>query len=61
MKLQKLTILSPSIVIDNTILNGVNDIFGDININNNNKILNELNIQIQFYQMINPHQSCRST
>ena len=50
-KIQKLTILSPSIAIDNKLLTGVNDIFCDININNNNKILNELNIQIQFYQM----------
>ena len=52
-KLQKLTILSPSIVIDNKILTGVNNIISDININQNNKILNELNIQIQFYEVIN--------
>ena len=50
-KLQKLTILSPSIVIDNKILTGANDMFSDINIGNNNKILNELNIQIQFYKI----------
>ena len=52
-KIQKLTILSPSIVIDNKILTGVNDIISDININQNNKILNELNIQIQFHEIIN--------
>jgi hypothetical protein len=51
-KLQKLTILAPSIVVDNKIMSGVNDFFSDINISNNNKILNELNIQIQFYQII---------
>ena len=51
-KLQKLTILAPSIVIDNKIMSGVNDFFSNINISNNNKILNELNIQIQFYQII---------
>ena len=52
-KLQKLTILSPSLVINNKILTGVNDIMSNININQNNKILNELNIQIQFYEIIN--------
>ena len=51
-KLQKLTILAPSIVIDNKIMSGVNDFFSNINISNNNKILNELNIQIQYYQII---------
>ena len=51
-KLRKLTILAPSIVIDNKILTGINNIFSDININKNNKILNELNIQMQFYQII---------
>ena len=51
-KLRKLTILAPSIVIDNKILTGVNNIVSDININKNNKILNELNIQMQFYQII---------
>ena len=51
-KLQKLTILAPSIVIDNRLMSGVNDFFSDINISNNNKILNELNIQIQLYQII---------
>lgn len=52
-KLQKLTILSPSLAIDNKIFTGVNNIFSDIKIYKNNKYLKELNIQIQFYNLIN--------
>ena len=50
-KLRKLTILAPSIVIDNKILFGVNNIFSDININKNSKILNELYIQMQILKI----------
>ena len=50
--LKNLTILSPSIIIDNQIYSGINDIFSKININKNNKILKELNIQLKFYHMV---------
>ena len=51
-KLKKLTILSPSIVLDNQNFKGINDIFASINIYNNNRFLNELNIQLQFYKIV---------
>ena len=51
-KLKKLTILSPLLVVGNKIFPGLNDIFYNICINENNKILNELNIQMQFNQII---------
>ena len=51
-QLKNLTLLSPSIVIDNKIYSGIIDIFSKININKNNKILKELNIQLQFYHMV---------
>ena len=51
-KIKKLTILSPLLVVGNKIFPGLNDIIYNISINENNKILNELNIQFQFNQII---------
>ena len=51
-KLKKLTILSPLLVVGNKIFPGINDIIYNFCINEKNKILNELNIQMQFNQIL---------
>ena len=51
-KITKLTILSPYTILDNRLENNINDIFKDITIYKNSKILEELNIQTIFYNII---------
>ena len=48
-KIKKLTLLSPHTILDNRLENNIDDLFKDIRIYKNAKILNELNIQTQFY------------
>ena len=48
-KIKKLTLLSPHTVLDNRLENNIDDLFKDIRIYKNAKILNELNIQTQFH------------
>jgi hypothetical protein len=48
-KIKKLTLLSPHTILDNRLENNIDDLFKDIRIYKKAKILNELNIQTQFY------------
>ena len=50
-KIKKLTLLSPQTIFDNRLENNINDIFKDIKLCNNKKI-EELNIQVQLYNII---------
>ena len=50
-KIKKLTLLSPQTIFDNRLENNINDIFKDIKLYNNKKI-EELNIQVQLYNII---------
>ena len=50
-KIKKLTLLSPRTIFDNRLENNINDIFKDIKLYNN-KTLEELNIQVQLYNII---------
>ena len=51
-KIKKLTLLSPQTIFDNRLENNINDIFKDIKLSNNKQI-EELNIQVQLYNIIN--------
>ena len=51
-KITKLTLLSPYTIFDNKLENNINDIFKDITIYKNNKMLKELNIEIIFYNIV---------
>ena len=48
-KIKELTLLSPHTILDNRLENNIDDLFKDIRIYKNAKILKELNIQTQFY------------
>ena len=50
-KIKNLTLLSPRTIFDNRLENNINDIFKDIKLYNN-KTLEELNIQVQLYNII---------
>ena len=50
-KIKKLTLLSPKTIFDDRFENNINDIFKDIKLCNNKKI-EELNIQVQLYNII---------
>jgi hypothetical protein len=52
-KIKKLTILSPLSIFDNRQENNINEIFREIRIYKNSRFLKELNIQIQFFKIIN--------
>ena len=51
-KIKKLTILAPSIVLDERILPRINEFFSEIDINKGENDLIELNLQIQLYKII---------
>ena len=51
-KIKKLTILAPSIVLDERILPRINEFFSEIDINKGENDLVELNLQIQLYKII---------
>jgi hypothetical protein len=50
---QKITILAPKIKFDNEFYPFINKVLGNINPKNNNKIIRELNFQLQLYKIIN--------
>ena len=50
-KIKKLTLLSPKTIFDDRFENNINDIFKDIKLYNN-KTIEELNIQVQLYNII---------
>jgi hypothetical protein len=50
---QKVTILAPKIKFDNEFYPFINKVLGNINPKSNNKIIRELNFQLQLYKIIN--------
>ena len=50
---QKITILAPKIKFDNEFYPFINKVLGNINPKTNNKIIRELNFQLQLYKIIN--------
>ena len=50
-KIKKLTLLSPFTIFDNRIESNIGQIFKDIMIYKNSKVLEELNIQVKFYNI----------
>ena len=51
--IQKLIILAPKIKFHNNIFPFINQVLGNINSNNNNKIIKEFSLQVQLYQIVN--------